>query len=81
MTTSWAGYAFVLFLAGFLLQERRQRWCALAVLLAAVVRVFAVDFWNMSGGFRVLTFVVLALVTLGLGFLYARYAERLKTLL
>jgi hypothetical protein len=81
ITTSWALVAFVLFLAGFLLQERRQRWCALAVLLAAVVRVFAVDFWNMSGGFRVVTFVVLALVTLGLGFLYARYAERLKTLL
>jgi hypothetical protein len=81
ITTSWAVYALILFLAGFLLHESRQRWCGLAVLLAAILRVFAVDFWNMSGGFRVLTFVALALVTLGLGFLYARYAERLRTLL
>jgi uncharacterized membrane protein len=71
----------VLFLAGFLLHESRQRWCGLAVLLVAILRVFAVDFWGMSGGLRVLTFVVLALVTLGLGFLYARHGERLKTLL
>jgi hypothetical protein len=81
ITTSWAVYALVLFLAGFFLHESRQRWCGLAVLLAAILRVFAVDFWVMSSGFRVLTFVVLALVTLGLGFLYARYAERLRTLL
>jgi hypothetical protein len=27
----------------------------------------------------VLTFVVLTLITLGLGFIYARFAERLKT--
>jgi hypothetical protein len=81
ITTSWAVYALVLFLAGFFLHESRQRWCGLAVLLAAILRVFAVDFWGMSGGLRVLTFVVLALVTLGLGFLYARHGERLKTLL
>ncbi len=81
ITTSWAVFALVLFLAGFLLHESRQRWCGLAVLLAAIIRVFAVDFWGMSGGLRVVTFVVLALVTLGLGFLYARRGERLKTLL
>ena len=81
VTASWAVYALVLFLAGFFLHESRQRWCGLTVLLAAILRVFAVDFWHMSGGLRVLTFVVLALVTLGLGFLYARHAERLRTLL
>jgi hypothetical protein len=81
ITVSWALYALVLFLLGFLLHESRQRWCALAVLLAAILRVFAVDFWHMSGGLRVLTFVVLALVTLGLGYFYARYSERLRTLL
>jgi hypothetical protein len=81
ITASWTVYALLLFLAGFAMGESRQRWCGLAILLAAIVRVFAVDFWSMTGGFRVLTFVVLTLVTLGLGFLYARYAERLKTLL
>ena len=81
ITASWAVYALVLFLLGLLLHERRQRWCGLAILLAAILRVFAVDFWALSGGFRVLTFVVLTFITLGLGFLYARHAERFKTLL
>ena len=61
ITASWAVYALVLFLLGMLLHERRQRWCGLAILLAAILRVFAVDFWALSGGFRVLTFVVLTL--------------------
>jgi hypothetical protein len=81
ITASWAVYALLLFLLGLLLHERRQRWCGLAILLAAIIRVFAVDFWGLTNGYRVLTFVVLTLITLGLGFIYARYAERLKMLL
>ena len=81
ITASWAVYALVLFLLGLLLHERRQRWCGLVILLAAILRVFAVDFWALSGGFRVFTFITLTLITLGLGFLYARHADRFKTLL
>jgi hypothetical protein len=81
ITVGWALYALGLFFLGLLLQERRQRWCGLAILLAAIVRVFAVDFWGLTNGYRVLTFVVLTVITLGLGFLYARYGEKLKTLL
>jgi hypothetical protein len=81
ITASWAVYALVLFLIGLLLHERRQRWCGLVILLAAVVRVFAVDFWALSGGMRVLTFIVLTFITLGMGYLYARHSERFKTLL
>jgi hypothetical protein len=81
ITASWAIFALLLFMAGFILHESRQRWCGLAILLVTIVRVFAVDFWGLSAGFRVLTFLVLTLVTLGLGFLYARYPNRVKTLL
>ena len=81
ITAGWAVYALVLFLLGLLLHECRQRWCGLVVLLAAILRVFAVDFWGLSSGFRVLTFIVLTLITLGLGFIYARHAHRFKTLL
>jgi len=79
LTMGWALYAFFLFLFGLLLRERRQRWCGLAILLAAIVRVFIWDFWGFSSGYRVLTFIVLTIITLGLGFIYARFADRLKT--
>lgn len=79
LTIGWALYAVFLFLLGLAVQERRLRWCGLVILLAAIVRVFAYDFWGFSNGYRVLTFFALTVITLGLGFIYARFAERLKT--
>jgi hypothetical protein len=79
VTMGWALYALFLFFFGLTVWERRQRWCGLAILVAAMVRVIFYDIWGFSNGYKVLTFVVLTLITLGLGFLYARFAERLKT--
>ena len=74
----WAVYALVLFLLGLFVRERRLRWCGLFVLAAAILRVLLCDIWGFSNGYKVLTFVVLTFITLGLGFLYARLADRLK---
>jgi len=78
LTMGWAIYALVLFFFGLFVSERRQRWCGLAILVAAILRVAFYDIWGFSSGYRVLTFVVLTIITLGLGFIYARFAERLK---
>jgi hypothetical protein len=79
LTVGWALYSVFLFFFGLLVTERRLRWCGLGILVAAIIRVFACDFWGFSNGYRVLTFVVLMIITLGLGYLYARFSERLKT--
>jgi hypothetical protein len=79
LTMGWAIYALFLFFLGLFVSERRQRWCGLAILVAAILRVAFYDIWGFSSGYRVLTFVVLTIITLGLGFIYARFAERLKT--
>lgn len=76
LTMSWALYALFLFLFGLFFWERRLRWCGLALLLAAILRVFCHDFWGLSNGYRVLTFIVLTIVTLGLGYVIARAADR-----
>jgi hypothetical protein len=78
LTMGWALYALFLFFFGLLVWERRQRWCGLAVLVAAMARVIFYDIWGFSNGYKVLTFVVLTLISLGLGFIYARLSERLK---
>jgi hypothetical protein len=78
LTMGWAVYALVLFLLGLGARERRLRWCGLFVLAAAILRVLCYDVWGFSNGYKVLTFVVLTFITLGLGFLYARLAERAK---
>jgi hypothetical protein len=78
LTMGWALYALFLFVLGLVGWERRQRWCGLAILGATMVRVLCSDIWGFSTGYKVLTFVVLTLITLGLGFVYARFGERLK---
>ena len=75
LTMGWALYALFLFLFGLLVWERRLRWCGLAVVVAAILRVLFCDMWSLPSGYRVLTFVVLALITLGIGYLILRYAD------
>ncbi len=78
LTLGWALFAIALVLIGFAANERRQRWCGLVVLAAAIVRVGVHDFWLFSDVSRVLTFFVLTVVCLGLSFLYYKFADRLK---
>jgi uncharacterized membrane protein len=78
LTMGWALYAVFLYVAGLLAGERRQQWCGIAVLLVAFVRVALVDMWGLSNVYKVLTFIVLTVVTLGLGFLVLRNADRAK---
>jgi hypothetical protein len=79
LTMGWALFALYLFFFGLAVRERRQRWCGLALLACAMVRVCFSDIWGLSNGYKVLTFVVLTLITLGLGYIYARFADRLKS--
>ena len=76
----WASFALILFIFGVLLEEGQQSWCGLAILLAAMGRVIAVDLWDRSHGYSLIGFVALALVTLLLILLYTRHAGRMKTL-
>jgi len=78
LTLGWALFAIALVLIGFAANERRQRWCGLVVLAAAILRVGLHDFWLYSDVYRVLTFFVLTVVCLGLSFLYYKFADRLK---
>jgi hypothetical protein len=79
LTMGWAFYALFLFFWGLLGWERRQRWCGLGILAAAMVRVVFSDIWGFSNGYKVFTLIVLTAITLGLGYMYARFADRLKT--
>lgn len=74
LTMGWALYALFLFLFGLLVREHRLRWCGLAVVLAAILRVAFCDMWSFSLGYRALTLFVLALITLGIGYIILRRA-------
>ena len=69
LTMGWALFALFLFLFGLLVREHRLRWCGMAVVVAAILRVLCCDMWGLTSGYRVLTFIVLALITLGIGYI------------
>jgi hypothetical protein len=79
LTMGWALYALYLFFFGLAVRERRQRWCGLGILACAMIRVCFSDIWGFSNGYKVLTFIVLTFISLGLGYLYARFADRFKS--
>jgi len=78
LTLAWALFAVALIAIGFVANERRQRWCGLAILVAAMVRVGVYDFWRFSDLYKVLTFFVLTVICLGLSFLYYKFADKVK---
>jgi len=68
LTMGWALYALFLFLFGLLVKEPRVRWCGMGIVVAAILRVGCYDLWTLPSGYRVLTFVLLSLITLGIGY-------------
>ena len=78
LTLGWALVAVILTVVGFAAGEHRQRWCGLAILAAALVRVAVHDFWVFSDLLKVLTFFALTVICLGLSFLYYKFGDRLK---
>jgi hypothetical protein len=75
LTVGWALDALFLFLFGLLVRERRLRWCGMAIIVAAILRVIFCDMWSLPSGYRVLTFIVLASITLGIGYIILRRAD------
>ncbi len=78
ITISWSLLAFIVLAAGFLLRERAYRLLGLALLVISVARVFSVDVWQLDTLYRILSFLVLGVVLLALGFLYNRFADLVR---
>lgn len=78
LTVSWALLAPVIFAAGLSLRERVYRIGGFATLALAVGRVFLVDVWKLETIYRIVSFLVLGVVLLALGFVYNRYAETIR---
>jgi uncharacterized membrane protein len=49
------------------------------VVVAAILRVGLCDMWSLPSGYRVLTFIVLALITLGIGYLILRRSDHRRS--
>jgi uncharacterized membrane protein len=76
LTASWAVLAFLFFIIGFALRERPYRWAAFVVLAASLGRVVLLDVWKLETIYRIVSFLVLSLVLLALGYIYTRFQDK-----
>ena len=78
MTLAWGLLAFALTGIGFWLKEREYRRLGIGILLLAMARIFLIDVWELTLPFRVLSFMGLGLVLIGLGYIYNRFQEQVR---
>ncbi len=78
LTVAWALEGVVLLVAGFPLRERVLRLSGLCLLAACIVKVFAYDLRELEALPRIVSFVVLGVLLLGVSLIYTRFREQLR---
>ena len=79
-TAAWSVLAALVLGSGFLLHERSHRRAGMILLAMALGRILLFDVWNLETGSRIASFLVLGVVLSLLGFVYNRFAERIRTI-
>ena len=69
----WLGLALVLLGIGILREVASLRYASLALLMVTVAKVFLVDMSELTGLYRVASFMGLGLILVGIGYLYQRF--------
>ncbi len=77
-TLAWAAIGTGALCIGLALRERTYRLCGLGLLALSVLRIFLNDIWGLDPIFRILSFTGLGIALLGLGFIYNKFADKLR---
>jgi uncharacterized membrane protein len=70
---AWLAYGIALMVQGIRAEERALRLAALVVVGLVVCKVFLIDMADLTGLWRVLSFLGLGLVLIGLGVVHRRF--------
>jgi uncharacterized membrane protein len=72
-SAAWLVYAGALLALGFIRRQALLRYAGLAMLLIVSLKVFLVDMGDLTGLYRVASFLGLGLVLIGIGYIYQRF--------
>lgn len=72
-SAAWLGFALALLAAGVLARSAWPRYASLAVIMVTVAKVFLYDMRDLTGLWRVASFLGLGLALIGIGWIYRRY--------
>jgi uncharacterized membrane protein len=71
----------VLLALGFAFRDRWLRLQGLGLFLVCVLKLFLYDLRNLDTPYRILSFIALGLILLGVSWIYTRFREQLQKLL
>jgi hypothetical protein len=68
----------VMFAAGFLIQDKIFRWAGLGIFALTVMRVIFIDLSMLSVIYKIISFIIIGILFLGISYLYTRNIDKLK---
>ena len=78
LTMVWAAEALALLGAGFPLRDRVQRLSGLTLFMICVLKLFLYDLRELETVNRILSFIVLGLILVGVSWMYTRFRDRIQ---
>jgi len=81
LTVAWGFEGLALLGCGFGMRERALRLQGLGMLLACILKLFLYDLRNLDTFPRILSFIALGAIMLGVSWIYTRFRDQLKSLL
>jgi len=72
ITISWVGAAGLFFGLSYILKAKKYRWLAFGTLIVSVIYLFFFQLKSMELGFRIVAFLIIAVITLITSFYYSR---------
>ena len=78
ITVSWIFAALLFFIVGRLINNIKYRWLAIGILIVSAVKLIFVDLSDIDIGFRVLVFLLLAIISISVSILYTKYLVKKK---
>ncbi len=78
LTVAWAAEALALLGVGFPLRDRVQRLSGLTLFLICVLKLFLYDLRELETMQRILSFIVLGLILVGVSWMYTRFRDRIQ---
>jgi hypothetical protein len=78
LTMAWSLEAIALLVAGFPLRDRLQRLSGLFLFLVCVLKLFLYDLRQLETINRILSFIVLGLLLVGVSWIYTRFRDRIQ---
>ena len=78
ITLIYAGLALAWCIFGFVKRFTFMRRFGLGLTLAVVTKLFLIDFWRLTEGYRIITYFALGLTLLGISFVYQQFMKKLE---